>query len=275
MFRAGYPLSTGFLPDPRMFSGISGGMISAQAMNGACRGYINTVPNHTLQLTTPFNFLRVWVRSQGDTTLLVRAPTGQVFCADDTWGVNPGVDLNGLPPGQYQIFVGSYSAGARNPYELAVTEMPSSTPQTGAMPMVGPVVAPMPPVVNNYGAVSLMPGFVPDPQMRTGVSGGPLSAMSMNSSCRGYIGTQPDHVMYLSAPFNYLRVYVSSGSDTTMMIRGPNGEVWCADDTFGLNPAIDLTSASPGPYQIFVGSYSPGNNAPYSIGFTENPGIHP
>src|SRR5205814_1954746 len=147
--------------------------------------------------------LRLWVRSQGDTTLMVRAPNGQIFCADDTYGINPGVDLQGAMPGNYQIFVGSYAQGARFPFELAATEMPSSSPNIamGGMGQYGQGQygqgqygqgqygqggygdgngygrhrGPMP-----YGAISLASGFLPDPQMRQGMSGGPMDAMSMN-----------------------------------------------------------------------------------------------
>jgi hypothetical protein len=275
---AGFPLSTGFLPDPRMFSGISGGPMPAQNMSPQCRGFVNTMPNQTLMLTTPFNFLRLWVRSQGDTTLIVRAPNGQLFCADDTYGVNPGVDLQGAMAGNYQIFVGSYSQGARFPYELAATEMPSSSPNIamGGMGQYGQGgYAPPPNQGTPYGAISLTSGFLPDPQMRQGMSGGPIDAMSMNSSCRGHIGTSPDHVLYLNSPFNFLRVYASSQADTTLVIRGPNGEVFCNDDTFGFNPSVDMQGAQPGMYQVFVGSYSEGDTQPYMLGLTEMPNVHP
>ncbi len=276
-YGGGYPLSTGFLPDPRMFSGLSGGPVSAQGISGQCRGYIGQVPNQTITLTTPFNFLRLWVRSQGDTTLVVRAPTGQIYCADDTYGVNPGVDMTGLPPGTYQVFVGSYSPGSRFPYELGATEMPSSTP-VSTMGGMGGYPQQQGGYGNQgggYGAISLTSGFLPDPQMRPGMSGGPMSAMAMNSQCRGYIDSNPDHMLYLNSPFNFLRVYVSSSSDTTLMVRGPSGEVYCADDTYGTNPAVDLQGAMPGMYQVFVGSYSQGNSAPYTVGFTEMPNVHP
>lgn len=298
--QTGVPLASGFLPDPRMLSGLSGGAIGAQSMAPQCRGFINAVPNHTLTLTTPFNFLRVWARSQSDTTLFVRTPTGQVYCADDTYGLNPGVDLTGLPPGNYQVFVGSYAQGQRAPYELGVSEMPSSTPTGGVVqpqypqqqpvypqpqPVYGQPQYPQQPVYGqpqypqqgggNYGTVALTTGFMPDPQMRSGVSGGPVDAMSLNASCRGYIDVRPDHTMYLNTPFNFLRVYVASSQDTTLVIRGPRGEMYCADDTFGLNPSVDLQGAAPGAYQVFVGSYSQGNQSPYSISFTEMPQMHP
>lgn len=270
----GYPLAAGFLPDPRLFQGVSGGPLSASSINPACRGYIPVMPSQTVTLTTYFNFLRVWVSSQGDTTLVVRAPNGQVFCADDTYGFNPGVDMRGLPPGSYQVYVGSYSAGTQHPYTLAFTELTSSTPGgTGTVGYVPPPPPPPPPSV--YGSILLTSGFMPDPRTLTGIAGGPMSAMAINGSCRGYIPATPNHLLTLNSYFPFLRVYANSAADTTLVIRGPNGQVWCADDTYGFNPGVDLAGAPPGTYQIFVGTYAAGNSAPYTIGFTELQHMHP
>jgi hypothetical protein len=269
---ASVPLASGFLPDPRVFTGLSGGIVRAQSINPACGGYISPTPNHTLTLTTPFNFLRIWARSDGDTTLFVRTPTGQVFCADDTYGLNPGVDLRGLPPGTYQVFVGSYSATARYPYELGVTELTSSVP--GGVVTTNAALA-VPTVSATFGSTSLTSGFLPDPQYLSGQSGGPISAQALSPQCRGYIAAQPDHVVYLNSPFSFLRIFVNSSSDTTLFVRGPRGELYCADDTFGLNPGVDLVGAAPGAYQVFVGSYSAGNHAPYSLGLTELSHVRP
>jgi hypothetical protein len=70
-------------------------------------------------------------------------------------------------------------------------------------------------------------------------------------------------------------VFVASQTDTTLFIRGPGGEVYCADDTWGYNPGIDLRGASPGVYQVYVGTYSANDSGPYTLGVTENPGMHP
>jgi hypothetical protein len=213
---------------------------------------------------------------------MVRAPNGQVFCADDTFSINPSVDLRGLPPGNYQVFVGSYAAGQRFPYELAVTELANSTPgnvatmAASAAPIATPVVVGAPPVGNgSYAGAALTPGFLPDPQYLSGVSGGPVPVQSIAPQCRGYIAQQPDHVVYLNGPFNFLRIFANSSSDTTLFIRGPHGEVYCADDTFGTNPGVDLRGVAPGAYQIFVGSYSAGNQAPYTLGLTELAHVRP
>ncbi|MEI8259744.1 MAG: proprotein convertase P-domain-containing protein [Deltaproteobacteria bacterium] len=118
------------------------------------------------------------------------------------------------------------------------------------------------------GTVTLSPGFMPDPQTLSGVSGGMLQAQQLSPSCRGWIGQQPNHVMNLAAGFSFLRVYVESPSDTTLVIRGPNGQFMCNDDAWGLNPDLDA-AYGPGQYMIWVGAYSQTTPGPYTITFSE------
>jgi hypothetical protein len=115
---------------------------------------------------------------------------------------------------------------------------------------------------------------MPDPQLYSGVMGGPVNASTWSRQCRGSIPAQPNHTVYLASPFQFLRIYASSPTDATLVVRGPRGELYCADDTFGTNPGLDLGNAAPGVYQVFVGSYN-GTPANYTLGFTENPGVRP
>lgn len=132
------------------------------------------------------------------------------------------------------------------------------------------VVIPTLSEAQNFGSVSLATGFMPDPRMLSGTSGGGMSASAMGGNCRGWITPQPDHYMFLNTPFGFLRVFVRSGGDTTLIVRGPMPSMMtqCNDDRFGFNPAIDSAWA-PGQYHIWVGSYSSGQMHAYQIGFTE------
>ena len=116
------------------------------------------------------------------------------MCADDTYGNNPGVDLNGAMPGVYEVFVGSYSQGQNAPYTVGLTELRNVAPGGGAaiaVPPTPPAIAvPVAPPVYGGGAAVLAPGFMPDPRIMAGVSGGPMSAMAMNPTCRGYVGAR-------------------------------------------------------------------------------------
>ena len=137
------------------------------------------------------------------------------------------------------------------------------------------VVVPAVSNAQNFGSVSLNTGFMPDPQMHSGTSGGGMSASSMGNGCRGWVTPQPDHHMFLNSNFSFLRVFVRASGDTTLTVRGPMPAMAtrCNDDRFGTNPAVEGAWA-PGQYHIWVGSYASGQNFPYQIGFTEISSVH-
>ena len=114
---------------------------------------------------------------------------------------------------------------------------------------------------SNFGTVALRPGFTPDPHAASGTSGGQANANNVNSSCRGWIASNPDHVFQAQGNFNFLRIFAVSNGDTTLLIQTPNGQVRCNDDTFGTNPSVE-GNFGPGTYRVWVGSYQQGQNSP-------------
>ena len=64
-----------------------------------------------------------------------------------------------------------------------------------------------------------------------------------------------DAVLTLDAPLPLLSVLATSGTDLTLAVRAPGGEILCNDDTDGLNPAVVFESAAAGDYHIFVGTF--------------------
>lgn len=121
-------LSPKFKPDPQILRGISGGTEEvqkqsgkAQTETGACLGFIDSIADHKLTLTTGFSYLKMKVFSSGDTILLVRGPGGS-WCSDDVSDRNPEVAGQWLA-GTYEIWVGSYEANASHPYLLQITEV--------------------------------------------------------------------------------------------------------------------------------------------------------
>jgi hypothetical protein len=132
----------------------------------------------------------------------------------------------------------------------------------------------------NYGAATIASGFVPDPQTVSITSGGPvdISALGLGSGCGGYATSAPDfEVTYTSGTFPLLRFYfVSTSGDTTLVINGPSGAWYCADDSFGtLHPTIDFQNPSSGVYDVWVGSYSSDTFAAGNLFITEVDTNHP
>lgn len=110
-----------------------------------------------------------------------------------------------------------------------------------------------------YGRHSLAPGFVPAPFSLDVVSGGDIAVkpLSLGDNCLGYAAADPDFVVALAAGFERVTFLVASAEDTTLIMNLPNGSWSCNDDTNGLNPALIYHNATPGDYQIWIGSYAP------------------
>lgn len=291
-------LNTGFMPDPQRFPGVAGGVVSAQTVQADCRGWIPAQPSYVLQSPTGFRFLRIFAESGQDTTLMVRGVTG-TWCADDTYGTNPGVDLRGLPPGRYDVYVGTYAQGQAAQYQLVLSELPNTVPGNSNIqpnfpppgPGPGPGSIPGPGPGGGYGRTNLgrldpnarpsgrplnVPPIVRRPVAVMGRTNGEFDAASIRGegTCRGWVEAAPSHLMMLRAPQTFLSLFVLSAADSTLIVRRPDGSLVCNDDRYGLNPGIQ-GSFPAGLYQIWVGTYREGENRPYRITVTADPNQHP
>lgn len=114
------------LARPRIIKGISGGKIPVREIartentaTGYCDGFVKSRPNHALKLESFFEFLRLEVESNADTTILVRGPGG-VWCNDDATNANPMIEGQ-WQSGLYQVWVGSYQADVEHNYQIKIT----------------------------------------------------------------------------------------------------------------------------------------------------------
>lgn len=123
-------LGPGFAPQPTTQSGMALGVTDASTLNPSCVGLIPNDPQHTVNVTAPIPNLRIMVRSNADTTLVVRLPDGSYRCNDDTDGLNPLVE-GPVGVGTVQVFVGAYSTdSAGTLYTIGFTEQPGTMPSS-------------------------------------------------------------------------------------------------------------------------------------------------
>jgi len=115
--------------DPKILQGISGGGEETTKISGRiktetgdCIGFVDTLPDHKITLTSSFKFLNLKVLSSGDTVLLIKGPGGS-WCNDDTNSRNPAIGGEWLQ-GTYEVWVGSYEVNSSYPYLLEVSEKP-------------------------------------------------------------------------------------------------------------------------------------------------------
>lgn len=124
-------------------------------------------------------------------------------------------------------------------------------------------------------AITLAPGFAPDPTLTVGNAGGPVEASTMGGSCRGTIGAAPNITLTTTAAISGLRVVVSSPQDTTLVVRLADGTVLCDDDGGGYPNPMVSGSFPAGSHSIYVGTYSPSaTGAGYTLAFTTNPTVN-
>jgi hypothetical protein len=131
----GAPLAFGpdTAADPLIATGVAGGPLDASRVDPSCyAGHYATAPSHVLTLSGPMPYLHVVVFSptSADLTLIVQPAGGAATCNDDSDGLNPAVELYNLPPGEVRIYVGTYSPGTTQPYEIGVSANPGIRPTT-------------------------------------------------------------------------------------------------------------------------------------------------
>jgi hypothetical protein len=120
-------LRSGFTPDPRVVPLQAGGDIAASEAGSSCAGFITDAPDVRLVYSAGSLPLIISVDSGEDTTLVVNAPDGRFYCDDDSGvrGMNPMVRFNNPRSGRYEIWVGTYRAGATQRARLHISEIRS------------------------------------------------------------------------------------------------------------------------------------------------------
>lgn len=112
-----------------------------------------------------------------------------------------------------------------------------------------------------FGTAALRAGFVPDPTIVPMVAGGPMSFTLDN--CGGYISEAPDYRVTFTAaatPTRPLSFSVESAGDTVLLINAPDGTWVCNDDFYDLDPAISFANPASGQYDIWIGTFAPGQS---------------
>ena len=248
-------LAAGFTPDPHTVAVRSGGTVDASGVGNGCRGMVSNAPDYQLNYDAGSLPLYFTTRSSADLTLVVNGPDGRWYCDDDGGeGLNPLLRFDSPMSGAYDIWVGTYGGEDYLDARLVITELQSETS--------GDSVAPSGSSSTNsggapiYETVRLSAGFTPDPYIVRLSSGGSRDASALGSDCRGYIANSAD--VNLDYTSGSMPLYISGDSmaDTTLVIRAPNGQYYCDDDSGeGTNPSVQFNTPLSGRYQIWVGTY--------------------
>lgn len=114
--------------DTQRANGVVSGRTALRFLGRSCLGFGDRAPSNVFTVRPGVPFMRVFVRSNGDTTMALRAPNGRVVCVDDTFGAHPSADVAQPIAGEWRVFVGSAVPGSTLPYELTVSTRSDARP---------------------------------------------------------------------------------------------------------------------------------------------------
>lgn len=124
-------------------------------------------------------------------------------------------------------------------------------------------------------AIALERNFRPDPEKLQGNGGGNVSLASLAGiadNCRGFANAEPNHTITLNENFPLLDLLVYTNNvndDPTMLVKGPNGIVICADDESGGRYPQANRRLPKGTYQFWVGSKNVNQSFSYTLSLSE------
>lgn len=119
-FQAEEIVGTGNTGGPRLASEATG---VSTTETGECRGYIDTLPDHQLDLTADFEFLSIAAKTEGESSLVIFGPNAEIWCVT---GANPSIS-GFYDQGTYDVYVGNLKRDIGPRYELIITELQPST----------------------------------------------------------------------------------------------------------------------------------------------------
>jgi hypothetical protein len=252
-------LSAGFDDDPRTLEVRAGGPDAAAGLGDACAGFIaSDAPDAAVEYEAGGYPLGFYVRSDADTTLVVRTPGGEILCDDDTDDADPVVSIAEPESGRYAVWVGTFADGPTQDATLHVTELETREGGAGGEPdwRAQPT----------YGTLELRAGFRPDPRTVEVRAGGDGDASGLGDGCVGAIDfSAPDVDVNYEGGGDVLYISATSQADTTLVVYTPSQEWVCNDDFDGSDPGIVFRGPESGNYNIWVGTFSAGPTQPATL----------
>ena len=97
----------------------AGGADRNAVPGSGCSGYIDNARPTAKLAVTGGGPLAIYAVSGSDTTLLVADPSGRWHCSDDANGSNPAVTFSRAEPGDYVVWVGTFSPNTPAEAELS------------------------------------------------------------------------------------------------------------------------------------------------------------
>ena len=269
-------LTAGYAMDPFFVSVEGGGTIDAGTLGEGCSGFVNEAPAVSVDWEGDADFVEAFYLSDHDPVMVIETPSGEFLCADDANEVllDPVIEITDPEQGVYNIWVGTFDEGQRFPGVLVITTRQEVN--IGTFSLAGLVRRGTIPE-DHIEAEELRPSDQADiaggnadvdAEVRTEgtdtltvdiTAEGEFPAFDIELDeliCNGYVPTEPSFAFTEDGNTDLLRVFFESDLDSTLIVLGPDDQVWCNDDAeagVNLNPLIDIPTPAAGDYFVYVG----------------------
>lgn len=220
----------------QLWDGTSMGGVSARDLSPRCRGAIPVVPHLRIRATGGEPVRITTNDGTTDLTMVVRTPSGEYLCDDDSGdGLNPAI-ITVLEAGSTAVWVGVFRADDSAEFIL---ELDSETGD-GLFPGVPAAL----------GEVNL--DLTPAPEPHAGELRAELDVRTVSPGCRGWVGHGPD-LNLVTTIARRVSVTAEGPADLTLVVRDPNGQLRCDDDSGGGQTPRVTATLTPGISEVWVG----------------------
>ena len=272
-------LTAGYAMDPFLVSIEGGGTIDASALGEGCSGYVNEAPALSMDWEGDADFAEFFYLSDHDPVMVIETPSGEFLCADDANEqlLDPVIELANPEQGVYNVWIGTFDEGQRFPGILVITGRPEIN--IGTFNLAGLIRRDLIPETH-IEAEALRPSVRADIEAansdveknardeETDTLTADLSAEGEFPAfdiqldelvCNGFVPTVASYAFTEDGNADDLRLFFESEQDSTLIVLGPDGQIWCGDDAeagVNLNPIIDIPTPAAGDYYVYIGRLS-------------------
>ena len=213
------------------------------ALGADCSAWVSShEATHLFSVESSEASLFIVAESDEDTVLFIEGPDGRMECNDDELGKNPAIMFEEPAPGDYKIWLGTYSRSSGADATLFIMGAPDSLQASREADAV---------LRHGFGREAIETE-----------AGGLFGAGRLDGdNCEGFVAETPSHTFRYEAGKSSLRVGVESAVDTTIVVQAPFGEqLLCNDDSGDHHHAsVQVRDPQDGLYHVWAGVYAPGD----------------
>lgn len=248
-------------------AGTAGGSIDASRFGAQCRGHFPRTAHVVLHLRQPAVLSITTANTSTDMTMAIRGPDGSIRCNDDGGEGNNPLVQGQFEAGDSRVWIGTYSSDPSGSQSFTLGVDVQTTGMSALVNGLSPDAPPAIGVIDPDQA----PGGTQAATMVLGtVDGSHVLGRNVVSACRGYYAATPTAQLRLSTP-RFVSLTTQGSEDLTMLVRSPDGRIFCDDDGgYSQNPLV-AQMLPPGLYAVWAGPFARNHSPQFTLSVVTDP----